>query len=361
MKAQDVVLQLAEKLAALSPEFTDNVAVTTLASSAGSAVVATATVHGFVVGQGVVISGAQIPIVISAISRVGIVATATTDADHDLTEFTPVNVEIADAVDTNFNGTKKLLSVPSRRTFTFQVDNTGATADTGSLLNGTNAFTTYNGVFKITLVPTTTSFIYGLGMDFAPATGTITASGNARISAVATMDRVSAVYTKQAVNDYWLFVVLGDVAASKNRSILSDAVDDQQRQSQGEDFRQQIVQPVNLVLAVPSSAEISGRTARDAAEDMFLPICQSILFKLFNSGLSVGAQSPLQCTGHGFLEYNKATYLHQYSFQQTVDLTFDDTVGRDIDVAFRDMDITISQNLGVEQLTAVIDLDDEPL
>lgn len=361
MKAEDVVIQLASKLPTLTPEFTDNIALVSLTSTGGVATATTATAHGLAPGQGVVISGAQIPITLSSITRVGIVATATTTTDHDLTEFVPANVEIADAVDANFNGTKKLLRVPNRRTFTFQVADTGATADTGSLLNGTNAFTTYNGAFAVLAAPTTTTFTYTLGGSFVDAVGTITASSNARISAAATMERVTNVYTKQPINNFWLFVVLDDVSASKNRNILSDATDDQQRQSQGEDFRQQIIQPVNLVLVVPSSAEIAGRTARDAAEDMFLPICQSILFKRFDSGLAVGEYSPLQFTGHGFLDYNKATYVHQYSFQQTVDITFGDTVGFDVDVAFRDMDITISQNLGVEQLTAIIDLDDEPL
>lgn len=361
MKAEDVVKQLAAKLPALTPEFTDNFAVTSLISSGGSALAVTAVPHGFVVGQGVVISGAQVPIFLSSITRVGIVATAITDTDHDLTEFVPTEVEIVDAVDANFNGTKKLLSVPNRRSFTFQVDDTGATADTGAVLNATNAFTTYNGVFEITLLGSPTVFLYTLGTDFPPAVGTITASGNARISAAVSMDRVQATYSKQPADDFWLYVILDDVAASKNRNILSDAVDDQQRQSQGEDFRQQIIQPLSLVLVVPSSDQIAGRGARDAAEDIFLPLCQSILFKRFDSGLSAGEQGPLQFTGHGFLEYNKATYVHQYAFAQTVDLTFGDTVGFDVDVAFRDMDITIGQNLGVEQLTAVIDLDDEPL
>lgn len=361
MRAQDVVIQLASKLPTLTPEFTDNFNVISLTSVANIATAQTATPHGFNVGDAVNISGAQVPITITAITRVGIVATATTATDHDLTYQLNAQVEIANAADPNFNGNKTLLSVPNRRTFTFQVADTGSTNDAGDLLNGSNVFDTYNGVFAVLSTPTTDTFTYALTDTYPPAQGTITAATNARISALVSLERAEAVYTKQGVNKYWLFVVLGDVAASKNRNILSDAVDNQQRQSQGFDFRQQIMQPLTLLLAIPSSVEVGGRIARDAAEDMFLPICQSILFKEFNSGLFVGEYAPLQFTGHGFYSYNKPVYMHQYTFSQMVDLTFDDTVGYDPDVAFRDIDITMSQNIGTEQLLASIDLDDEPL
>jgi hypothetical protein len=102
---------------------------------------------------------------------------------------------------------------------------------------------------------------------------------------------------------------------------------------------------------------------RDDAEDLFRPICRSLLFSAFDSGLHVGEQSPLQFVQHGFSSYNTAFYIHAYQFEQTVDLTFDDTVGYDLDVAFRDitLDIKVDIGTGEPSLTADIDLDEEPL
>ncbi len=360
MKAQDVVLQLATKLPTLTPEFTDNATVTSLTASGGTATAVTSAAHGFLIGQVVIISGAQTPISI-AITRSGLVATAVTTTDHDLTEFVPIQVEIADATDANFNGLKKLLSVPNRRTFTFQVADTGLTTDSGNILNGSSAFNTYNGIFSIATAPTTTSFTYTLGINPPPAQGTIIAAANARISASVTAERAIEAYSKQGINEFWLFVVLEGVIASKNRNILSDAVDNQQRQSQGNDFRQQIIQPVSLFVIIPTTTEIAAREAGDTAQDLFQPICQSILFERFDSGLFTGKYNPLQFTGHNFFEYNTAFYVHQYSFEQVADIQFEDTVGRNVDVAFRDLNITINQTFGVEQLTANINLDDVPL
>ncbi len=77
--------------------------------------------------------------------------------------------------------------------------------------------------------------------------------------------------------------------------------------------------------------------------------------------------------GHGDFRYDGALYVHQFSFQQTVDLTYEDTVGPlELDVAFRNIDLTIFPTLGLtvpdpfvptdaaSATESALDLDDDP-
>ena len=86
MRAQDIVTQLAVVLPTLVDDFTTQIAVSSLTRSGTTVTATTAAAHGLETGQQVNITGAQTPISIVSIDRVGIVATLVTDADHDMTE-----------------------------------------------------------------------------------------------------------------------------------------------------------------------------------------------------------------------------------------------------------------------------------
>lgn len=362
MKAEDVVLKLAANLPQLVDNFTDNHEITSLTSAGFTATAVTAAPHNMVPGKGVSIVGAQTPLVITTLTRVGIIGTLVTSLAHDITKV-PTTVVIDGANEAEFNGEFNIISVPDRFTVNFSLPDSGATIATGSplLLNGTSALQQYNGVYSIVSVPTPTSFTYTLSNDslYSPAMGSIKARGNARISSAASIEDVFAVYDENPAHETWLFVVLDDVNASKKRQILSDATDNTQRQDY---FRQQIIQSLGVFLFIPTGVnQIAGRQARDLAEELFRPICQSILFEKFDSYLFVGAFNPLQFTSAGFQGYNGATYVHRFSFEQMADLLFEDTVGYSEDVAFRDIDFSMTLDVGtqVDALTADINLDDE--
>ena len=124
------------------------------------------------------------------------------------------------------------------------------------------------------------------------------------------------------------------------------------------------MQPVSVFVAFPTASDqIAGRQVRDLAEDLFRDICRSILFKKFSTGLFNDLNNPLQFVSHGTEVYNTAFYIHRYSFEQVADLYFQDTVGFDEDVAFRDISLSIAVDPGTGEnpLTAEIDLDDNPL
>ncbi len=361
MRASDIVNQLAVRLPALVDDFTDQFSVTSLTRVGTTVTATTAAAHGLTTGRQVNITGAQTPITISSLTRVGIVGTMVTAADHDITTGAGFNVQIDGATEAEFNGTFTLLSAPNRRTITFQMVDSGATTATGAplLLNGSNPFQSYNGLRAVTATPTTTTFEFEVTDStlFTPASGTIVAKTDPRITASVAFERIVDFYTKQEVDKAYLIVVLGDAIANKNRNIDTDATDNIQR---GNYFNQKLIQGVSLFLLLPVSAQIAGRKARDRAEELLSPICQSILTAKFPS-LVENSNNPLMLSSHGFQDYNGAVYVHQYTFEATLQLGPSDIFEPDDDVAFRDMDLTIGLDVGTETFNTLIDLDEVPL
>ncbi len=359
MKASDIVQRLALRLPALTDKFTTNFVVSSLTRSGTTVTVTTSAAHGIAVGQQANISGAKTPLTIAALTRSGVIGTLVTDNRHDMTETFSTTVEVSGAIEAEFNGTFTILTIPNRKTITFTMVDSGPTTATGTplLLNGSSELQLYNGLHAVTVVPTTTAFEYEITDTtlYTPAAGTIVARTNPRVSAAVSIERLVEAYTAQPTGEMWAFVVLGDVSASKSRHIDSDAVDNIQRSNE---YRQQLLYPFSVLVFFPTSNTIAAREARDDAEDIFPFLCQSLLSDKLSSGLTVGAQNPIIFTDHGFVAYNKAVYIHGFNFQTVADLTFDDTIGYDLDVAFRDIDVTINVDVGTGVMTATIDLDD---
>ena len=207
MRAQDIINQLATVLPKLVDDFTTKFSVTSLTRSGTTVTVTTFDPHGLSIGKQVSIVGAQTPITCS-ITRLGVVGTLVTTSDHDMTENAGFDVQIEGATEAEFNGTFTLLKVPNRRTITFIMDDSGATTATGSplLLNGSNIFKDYNGLQEVTAVPSTTTFEYSVNdaTIFTPASGTIVAKTNPRVSSAADFERCKEAYTKQKSNEAWI-------------------------------------------------------------------------------------------------------------------------------------------------------------
>lgn len=361
MRATDIVSQLAQFLPAIVDDFTTQISVISLTRSGTTVTATTSAAHGLVIGKQANMTGAQTPIVIGSLTRSGIVGTLITDSDHDMTENAGFDVQLSGSTEAEFNGTFDLVSVPNRRTITFKMADSGAIIATGTalLLNGSSPLQSYNGLKQVTAVPTTTTFQYEVTDStlFTPASGTIIAKTNPRISAAVDFDRLLDAYTKQAVNEAWLFVVLGDALASKNRNIDTDSTDNIQN---GHFFNQRLIQSIQLFVFLPASAEIAGRSSRDRCEELLKPICNSILAVKFPS-LIENSNNPLMITGHGTQAYSTAFYAHQYAFEATLQLGPSDIFIPSDDVAFRDMDLTIGLDVGTETFNTLIDLDDEAL
>ncbi len=363
MRASDIILQLADKLPQLVDDFTDSFSVTSLDRDGTTVTVVTLLPHGLSINTVANIVGAKTPIAINTITRVDIIATMVTATNHDINEGDQFpNVEIDGATEIEFTGTFKLLKVLNRRTITFQVADSGPLVATGSplLLNGSNIFQSYNGLQKITAVPTAVSFEYEVtdATLFTPASGTITAKTAPRISGAVTLERAKQSYSKQLPGKAWLYVVLNNNVANRTSKSDINATSDIKR---SQHFRQIVIQSVDLFVFLPATDGIAGRQPRDRAEELFLPILQSVLFKKFNSLTSCDETSPFAFVEHGFEDYDTAVYTHSYTFEINITLGFDDTVGPDDDVAFRDIDMSQLHDIGTGVITTQIDLDEVSL
>src|SRR5665213_1189077 len=86
MKAADVAAQLRLVVPSLTSLFSTNLTVTSLTYDAGIVTAVTSTAHGLSTqNNGVLISGALVPNPIISLTSDGLVASATTENNHDLT------------------------------------------------------------------------------------------------------------------------------------------------------------------------------------------------------------------------------------------------------------------------------------
>lgn len=367
MKAEDIIKALVAKLPTLTDKFCDRVAIDSI-TQAG--LVATATIaagHGRTDNELVTITGAVSPITITSITRTDATAIVVTAADHDFTispretarGFTQ-DVILSGATEAEFNGAFNLLSVDNRRTFTIEVADSGPASATGApiLENGANALQQFNGSFNITVL-SPTQFTYPLLSAVTnDATGAPVMNSGHRISGAVTIERFLDAYTKQSIDDWWCAVVLGDVIASKGRQNRSDSTDEF---NDNQHYQQTVTQPFGVYLVAPSSNTVAARSQRDEMEEIVPLVMQSVLLTKFSTGFTADKYKRATFTAHGFFLYNGPVYVHEITFEQNAELIFADSVGNDLDVAFRDIDLTIGTNLGTTELEALIDLDEEPL
>lgn len=359
MKALDVINQLQTVLPQITDLFTTAILADSIIPTATTATVTTPTAHGFSVGNVVAISNAFAPIAITGMTRVGAIATATTATRHDLTDGFFENVVISGANESEFNGTFPFLNQKNRKEFTFTVADSGATIGTGSILleDPGNSFG-YNGLQSIVTVPTVNTFTYALAQPLTlSATGQRKIHSSLRASGAATIERAEAMYTKQNLDELWAFVVLNDPFVSKDRTSRNDAVSSL---APGSERRQQLIQSVSVYVFARATKDLSGRKVRDQMEDIRVLLLKSMVGVKFDNNLTFQNGYGLIYVGDGIEIYNTAIYVHRFEFQLLSDITIADTVEPDFNVAFRDLNVTMSTNLGSENLLADINLDDNP-
>ena len=378
MKSSDIVAQLQNLLPGQTTRLSSRVAVS-LAWLNLTVTGTTVEPHGLATGDAVVIEGMEWPIKVTGTRNAvagSLKATLVTSIDHDLTEgILPLNaaknpyVTLSGDSDSDWNVDAVVTSIDNRRTLQIELparpsaDTTANTVlnDSGAPYKGLNRSYTVREVTELTFI---VQAPFGLGAGEAAPAGTQFVHSAPRVSAAASPERAIQAYTSQKTEELWAFVVLGDVTASKSREMDSDAIDNQ---ITDDTFRQQIAQPFSIYVMFPATHSIGGAEPKDLAQDLMLPICRSVLGTKFSSGLSNDKQGSVQFGGHGEFLYDGPLYVHQYAFQQTVDLLFPDTVGPSVDVAFRNINLTVFPALGLDDTadTAIsetlLDLDDVQL
>jgi hypothetical protein len=365
MRAADVVNHLGVLLPQLTGLFTKNVAALSVSRSGTVVTVQCEEDHGLEVGKAVAITGAKTRTT-GALTRSGTEGTFVADSDIDpnSVKLFP-NATFSGSAEAEFNGVFPVIAYDNRRTVRFTTTDAGATVATGTpaMEDAESSLRQYNGTYRVDEVPTSSSFAFTEpNTTLLDPTGMIEVRAKPRISATVNPQRMVEAYTEQKTADYWLFVTLEDVTASKSRNIRSDAIDNL---TPGDNFRQQMIQPFSLFVFIPAQEELGDAAARDQAEDLFRPLCRSVLAASFDSGLHVGEQGASSFVTHGTFSDNAAVYVHGYNFQQVVDLYEEDTVGPDAAVAFRNLNLSMDPEIpgssNTTALTAALDLDEVPL
>lgn len=369
MKARDVEKRLQERLPLVTDRFTREQSLDSIIASGTTATATTFTSHGITTGNKVLIAGTSAPVAIDTITRVGTVATATTLEDHDLTQnyIDQPTVTLSGSNEAEFNGTFDLSTVPNRRTFTFPVADSGPTVATGApQLDSPGLPFDYNGLVTVTSTPTADTFTYELTQPI-----TLEAVGDnmrvikgVRIHSAINAERAVAVFESKDLNnlengELSLFVVNGDVTGNRDRSALNDGI------SSGGvsgDNRQVIFQALNCIVFQKVTNDTSGANAHDNMQDIARYIVGVLAgWSPDDIGWAVDSGNKLRFVSHGLLQYDSAIYAHLVEFQLQGDISNEDLDIVPDNVAFRDIEYTITNDQGDQELTGSIDLDDEPI
>lgn len=364
MKASDVIAQLAATLPRNSPFFS-NISVPDSITLVGNLVtVHTSAPHKIsAAGDSVCINGILTPVSISSqtVNSDGTISFVCATA-HDLTMNVVDPVQYVRITGTAYDKTFQLSGVPNRFKFNV-IQGSNTVPPAGAVLQQAFLYG-YNGTQIVTAVSDSYTFQFSLSEIFpAPTifTGAVV-NTNVRISGAVSIDVLIASYDKQGLDEVWAFVVLDDVQGNKDRKNPMDSV---YVAGQNADYNQRMIQGFKVYLFVPNKGEIltktNGRAARDLIEDIRLPLFNSLLGIDFSTSLASGGQNVCTWAGDRFYSYTGAYYIHEFSFQQVVDITYGDTAIVSDSRAFRDISLDLlNQFSTVTTYSVSIDLDDKP-
>jgi len=338
MKAQDIILQLQDFLVRQTNLFTHELDIISLTRNnlTQEATAVAAVPHGLKVGDLVTIVGAETPFKITTLTQTANIATAVTLNPHDFTQNFSRIVNIVDADQPEYNGEHPLVAVIDNKTFKYSLTGNPVSPATGNIFIIADYLEGYNGIHVVKSVsPDGLEFTYNMPENYeSPAKGDIKARYNYRISGAATFTRVDYLYTKQGFNNLWAFVVLGRTFTSQDRATNTDAIKAVTRSCQQKHY---VIESFSVyVFDTVAKEELSGRQERDLMEDIYKYLVKSLVGVCF-PGVFAGSTPttdsaikrirPIELfitisVGHDVQEYNSATYIHRFDFEQ-IDIILD--------------------------------------
>ena len=361
MKIADIVIQLATVLPLLSIRYTSFVGVSIISGDGVTATVVTDAAHGLVVGAPVFITNVAIDTALTTVTVTGSMAVIETATDHDLTLGWPphTTVSLSGFTDGAWNSSFALLSVPNRRKFSIDVG-----ALTTPTLNGGEALEElvtggFNGPHPIASIVDTTTFTFASTFSTSASGGQVVTQ--IRLAGAESGSRAEAEYTRQqADGDLWLFVTQPDtVNVSKDRRALGDAISEQ---SANTSYELDLLDGFTVWCFVPAKNSKAGLGPSDIARDLVL---RDLLLAIQRykpaSGLANDTPSRVVLRSHGPAAYTGAYYIHQFVFEVPLRMTTDDTLTLTNTVAFRDVSLTINNPESAAVLTALVNLDEDPI
>ena len=362
MRISDVVKQVRAVLPNYTNYFGDAIGIADISASGGIATITTTAPHGLIDGGATTVAGVETRTPIASYVQDGLNYTFTTGLDTDLTFGWDDHsrIELGGFTDVSWNIEYDLKSTDNRRTFKIMSAGSSPVLSGGEYLLEKDRIDGINGVYSVTVISPTQFTVSGSFIDgvYTPVNGAVYL--NPRVASVIDIDRALDEYTKQGLDDYWLFVEPVDVEVSKDRSTFSDAT---ATITNGQDMRTRMIDGFNCYIVAPVTDQIAGEDSLDICRhDLLLPMMRTLYGVQFDTGLSNAADFRTILNGHGVAAYNKAFLVYRYEFQVVMDLTNDDTVLPSGTRAFRDIDYTHS--IGGDDttdMTVGIDLDIDPI
>lgn len=343
MRLSEVVSQIQLVLPKYTDYFSTSLEIASIVATDTLATIDTVLDHNLSVedDDAVVIVGVSQKNSISSISKDGLVYTIETIEDHDLTFGFPgyETISLGGFTDSEWNDNFKLLSTPTRKSFTIQSINTLPALNTNEYLSEIR-IDGVNGRFAATVTSGTQFTIPG---DFKPGsyTGGLVKK-TTRIAGSVSIERALEQYTKQSVENLWMFVTMSDATISKDRNAMSDAV---ATIAAGEDIRMRMIDGFSIFIVKNTKNELAAVNALDIARhELLSPISKTLFGVRFSTGLSGDGDFSAIMTGHNFVEYNRATLVYQYNFEFVTDMTVEDAVENTDTKAFTD--IVYNQEVG---------------
>ena len=361
----EIVKHLKTYLPIFTDKFTNLLTVSAASVDASNVVSVTAAKHGKTEGQSVIITAgsARNPLTAAVLGTVQV--TFTTVYDHDLIKPSqPLDDQTLTLAgfDSVWDDTFDIIDVPNRRSFTVLLPDgetlAPAVDETQYLIEERKAGLA--GVQTVATVPTINTFTIDLsGMPLlppGPIDGLEVISGF-RIAAAADFQRAQDVYSKQAAEEAYLFVIMTDLDVSKDRHTLNDGIAGFTRQDM---MLLRVLQNFSTTVFLPTGADLSGADAQDVAYGTLVSALISALFGLEETTSTLRYLTVLAGTGPA--EYNTAYYAHVYDWQLPGVLTYEDGFLQWPDVAFRDISQTLKLfNDSEAGMVVNINLDEEPI
>jgi hypothetical protein len=199
MKASSIISQLSVLLPQLTDKFTTDVDVLSVTRSGTEMTVVCKEQHGLEVGQAFAVTGTDVPIAISSLTRSGAVGTLVTATNHDLTSAIATSIRITGATESEFNGTFVRTNIVNRKTITFVMADSGAVTATGSpiLRDAESKLRDYNTTYEVDDVIDAATFKFTHSVTGLPdPNGSIVIRTNPRISSGINIERIVAGYTE---------------------------------------------------------------------------------------------------------------------------------------------------------------------
>jgi len=343
MKAQQVIQQLQAVLPLHTDVFSDVFSIDTISQTGTVITVTTTADHALETGDSVLLKGLVQLNSISGYTGTGTI-TATTAAEHDLTKGWIDSIDIVNLA--GETETKTLITVPTRSTFTFSTA-ISLTGDTylqeptawnyqreEITVTGPKVFTVDIASARIYVEQDDNSYL--LLSSTPVAGGKVYISANMRVSGAVTPEAAAGAYTSHKAKELWAFAVLGTTRASRNQQMRSEGTAEYNK---GIDYRQKIVQTVDVIIISTVSDEIASRESRDEMEDVRQALFRSLIGVRFDSGTNEGSNYGLTYVEDNVLNYQGSVFVHAFTFEYIFEVNYEDTAKQLFATAWNDFAI----------------------